>query len=997
METSAGKKEFRPTEAQARAIEGALESMAVDAAAGSGKTAVLVRRILAIAESDWAKLGEILAITFTEKAAGEFRAKLRPHVPGDQRYRLQAAWIGTFHSFCARLLRRFGPAIGLDPSFELLDENAAGMEARSSVRDTLLRLLEEGDADAETLVEEAGFGDAIGALEELIAFRWHADAALEERTECDEWEAGLLGALKSVFARARGDYLARLCELAALDFQELEIRALELLENEGAAKSCRAMFRYILVDEYQDTNDIQTELVRRLYDPASNRLFIVGDEAQSIYRFRGANVACFAKVRRLIESRQGSTLRLAHNFRSRKSIISFVNSTQGMLADGLFADPASPKPMEATREDGAGTPVIELAIPPAGDTRIASLREREARAIAAMIRQRTDEEDWRLGDVVLLFRAMGAAGTYEAALRRMYIPCSSVGGRGFLERTEVADLMAALEYASSGDEVALVTLLRSPIAGLADDELAVMAGPDGRGLRRAVANDARTALVAELPAMASHMRPSEIIRRVVNEAGLELFWAGLDPSGAALANIDRLATIARDLEREVPTTLADFTAFMSEMRSRGAKLGEVPPGAGESEAVRLMTVHAAKGMEFPVVFLPDLMRKQPASRSGWIFTRGDAGAAIAFKRRDPAKPFGTRIKTYRFKRLADDEATKSLMESKRLLYVAMTRAIDALIMPTHDGIKDSGSWHQWVRLALSRRGEPSAALRVEAGDLEGPAASGARLGEVEAYAANVEHRPSPGASRLSVTQLDSYSVCPMQYYLKYVLGLPASEVTRDDPSFIEPNVTGSIVHAMLARATDDAGQLEAAARAACLANGVAVSEKRIRELVDTAAKAVELDGGDPTGGFRELPFELMVAGATISGTIDWLRPVGGGYEIVDYKTGTSEGSRASARAEHYEVQMQAYALAAEAMIADTVVATKLVFPSAGKSIVRRMDAARRDEARRNIGRIVVGISAHRYDVPKRPPCDGCVFKRNAMCWEAKYARKAGKASKASKA
>ena len=95
--------------------------------------------------------------------------------------------------------------------------------------------------------------------------------------------------------------------------------------------------------------------------------------------------------------------------------------------------------------------------------------------------------------------------------------------------------------------------------------------------------------------------------------------------------------------------------------------------------------------------------------------------------------------------------------------------------------------------------------------------------------------------------------------------------------------------------------------------------------------------------------------------------------------------------------MQAYALAAEAMIADTVVATKLVFPSAGKSIVRRMDAARRDEARRNIGRIVVGISAHRYDVPKRPPCDGCVFKRNAMCWEAKYARKAGKASKASKA
>ena len=296
MAISAGTKGFRPTEAQARAIERTDVPMAVDAAAGSGKTKVLTERILKIVGSDWARLGEILAITFTEKAAGEFRAKLRPHVPASERFRLDSAWIGTFHSFCARLIRRFGPAIGLDPSFRMLDENAAGMEARKCVRETLLKLLEDGDDDAAGLVEEVGYATAAGCLEELMQFRWHAGQALASREGASEGEAELLGRLTKVFERVRENYLARLAEQGALDFQELEIRALALLENRHVASSARGIFSHILVDEYQDTNDIQTELVLRLFDPARSRLFIVGDEAQSIYRFRGANVSCFARV-----------------------------------------------------------------------------------------------------------------------------------------------------------------------------------------------------------------------------------------------------------------------------------------------------------------------------------------------------------------------------------------------------------------------------------------------------------------------------------------------------------------------------------------------------------------------------------------------------------------------------------------------------------------------------------------------------------------------------
>jgi len=744
------------------------------------------------------------------------------------------------------------------------------------------------------------------------------------------------------------------------------------------------MFTHILVDEYQDTNDIQTELVLRLFDPARNRLFIVGDEAQSIYRFRGANVSCFARVREVIEEKRGEAVRLAHNFRSRVGIISFVNASQRILADGLFSDPSSPKPMEATKKDSAWAPVVELVVPADEDKRAQALREREAAAIADMITENADAGRWEYGDVVLLFRSMGAADIYEAALRRRRIPCSSIGGRGFLERTEVADLMAALRYACDPDDrIALLTLLRSPIAMLSDDELAMMAGEDGYGLPSSIERHERLALIRELPSMAWHMRPSEILRRVINESGLELLWAGLDRSGAATANMDRLVTIARDLEREVPTTLSDFTSFMGEMRRQGARMGDVPPEVGGGGSIRLMTVHAAKGLEFPVVFLPDLARRPPPRNRQWIFSRGDAGAegGIAFKERDPQKPFGSRIATERFKRLVGDEAERDEMESKRLLYVAMTRAIDALVIPTHEGIKDRGTWHGWLREALADGNIERIVPRKERARRSGEEG----LGDVGAYKPGAHAGGS--ALTLSVSQLDSYSICPMQYYLKYVLGLPASEPTRDEPDRIEPNVYGQVVHAMLRRATGDEAELTAAARSECLASGVKAGDKLMARLLEDARRAMELLGADELGrGQRELPFEIAAGEHKISGTIDWLRPVKGGLEVIDYKTGTTEPAKARERARQYETQMQAYALAAEALTGEEVVATKLVFTSAGEVVERRMDAASRRDSRKSIDRIVAGIGAQDYEIKARPPCEGCIYHVNGMCWEDRAGR-----------
>ncbi|MFA5811463.1 MAG: 3'-5' exonuclease, partial [bacterium] len=609
----------------------------------------------------------------------------------------------------------------------------------------------------------------------------------------------------------------------------------------------------------------------------------------------------------------------------------------------------------------------------------------------------TASGEWSYGDVVLLFRAMTSSDIYENALRKRGIPCTSSGGRSFLERREVADLIAATRYAQDpGDSVALLTLLRSPVAGLSDDEIALMAGKDGRGLPSAIEKDERLSLVCELPSMAAHMRPSEIMRRAINEAGLEVLWSRLDPSGAANMNMDRLVTIARDLEREMPTTLANFNSFMKEMRARGGRLGDSPAGTESGNAVRLMTVHAAKGLEFPVVFLPDLMRSMPRNKNHYIFSRGDAGSGsgISFKKRNPDQPFGSRIATDRFTKFMDEEALRDEKESKRLLYVAMTRAKGALVFPMHDGIKTKGTWHEWMGKTLREHGGKEIALRVEAPAPRTSEAEGQGIAGVDLLSPPAQRARASSSRLLSVSALDSYSICPMLYYLKYVLGLPASEVTRRDTGRIEPNVYGSIVHAMLARATDDAGELIAVAISEGLANGVDVNERSAKELVADAKKAIELaHRGRISVGFRELPFELTAEGSIISGTIDWLLPVSGGFEVIDFKTGLKEMAKAEARAEQYEMQMQAYSLAAEAITGGRVLATNLVFPSAGLTLRREMDDTRRTEARENIRRIVGGIEACDYAVAKSPPCASCIFHRNGMCWEDRM-RKRGRSKKA---
>jgi ATP-dependent helicase/nuclease subunit A len=991
---------WRPTEAQRRAIEAIDRSMAVDAAAGSGKTSVLIHRILRIVgvregsarDADWSRLEQILAITFTEKAAGELRARLRPHVPLAERYRLERASVGTFHAFCAQVVRSHAAHAEVIPAFSILSEHSAGLEARKAVRETLLSLLEENDPAAHALCDAVDFRHAAGALEELMDFRWHAAHALAPRGEVEaKVEAEELRALGAVFERIRARYRERMLRAGQLDFQELEIAALALLAKQAIARTLRARFAHLLVDEFQDVNDVQMELVRRLYDPAQHRLFIVGDEAQSIYRFRGANVSCFAEARKAIAQGGGDCLKLSENFRARPGLIAFANRCQRLLADGLFSDATALRPMVAARDADAhaGPAVVELAIESPADATALARRAAEADAIAQYVGEQLAAGKLRGGSVACLFRALTSVDPYEAAFRRHGIPCRLAGGRGLLDRQEIVDLMAVLSWAAHPDDtLALLTLLRSPLVGLSDDDLAILAGPDGRALAAGAAADPRCQLAAELTEMGRHLRPSEILRRVLASSGYETICDRLDPSGAATANIDRFLAVAAGIEREVPTTLSDFTAFIAELRIRGARLGDPPAGAAADDAVRCMTVHAAKGLEFPIVILPDLFHRPASHSSRWIFTRGGAkgAAGIAFKRKDPEHPFASPEATPRFTELLERERLEEELESKRLLYVAMTRAREQLCLPIHAAIDREGPWHRWLRSILAEAH----------GDRDASVARWRPHGKArppqEPKALPVRAAPKPKPPRcegmaLTVSQLESYDRCPLQYRLKYLLGLPSGELAGGDPEWLEANVFGTVVHGALAAAIAEPHELHEILRAQCCACGLFPEEGNLRHAAKQVQRAIDLGGRERLAeGHREFPFEWRVEGRTVVGSIDWLRPAAGGLEVVDFKTGDLKAQRVPERAEAYSLQLIAYALAAEAATGTPVLATTLIFPGPGEVVAEEVDARRRREGMARIRAILAGIDAGDMAVREHPPCPTCPYHHNALCWEDRASR-----------
>jgi ATP-dependent helicase/nuclease subunit A len=795
-----------------RALEDLDTTFLVEAAAGSGKTTLLLGRIVNLVRSGRARLAEIAAVTFTEKAAADLRIRLRGELARaglhEALRELEIARIGTIHAFAAGLLRERPVEAGVDPGFTVADplttrllldrawetwlpgalaepgaaetvrdaiERGLGLErlrelafALVDARDRLDGLPEPApfaepvatlNADARATIARLGErargavkdpeDRAARALQDLLQWvqqteglpeadqarallgparlpdkpdrlgnkaKWRDKAALEEcrtgllalreRVESaravashnlvaglTRWAAGFVAAYDAVKARA-----------GCLDFLDLLLRARNLLRDRpDVRRDFQQGIRYLLVDEFQDTDPLQLEMVLCLGDGAPpGSLFVVGDPKQSIYRFRRADIETYEAAKRTLAGR-GEVLTIRANFRSCREILDAVNGVfegvmvpppDGAYQPGYVALEPSPRTM-------AGAPPAVLApspdLGPPGSASEAAAQE--ARLIAAYLRREVTAGRFRYGDVALLFRAMTSVVAYEDALRAAGIPFRTVGGRHYYDRSEVGWTIAALaSIEDPHDPVALVGALRSPFFGITDESLLALHAAGGEfcylrplpaGADPALAR--AWALLAALHRDRNAGAPAAVVERLL--AGSEVLAAyALEPQGEArVANLLKVLDTARALEA---TGALTFRGLVRWLRDRGAARYEEEESAVDADdAVRLMTIHKAKGLEFPVVVVPDLGRGGPWRAPIVLADRASGRLAVNLGRVGDAA-----ITTLDWADAESREMQRVDAEALRVLYVALTRAERALVLPVPAQPEGNGFYQHLLAL-----------------------------------------------------------------------------------------------------------------------------------------------------------------------------------------------------------------------------------------------------------------------------------------------------------
>ena len=1055
------------TAEQADAIARRDGDLMLSANAGSGKTSVLVERFVASVVQDGLRPDQVLAITFTDKAAGELRARVRARLLelGERQSAREAegAWITTFHGFCARILRAHAVAAGLDPAFAVLDPadgRAAQREAFDAALadflaapradaldlaaaytvDRLQRMVvgahdalrsrgqtrpalpapRPADPDATraalhdacvTFAAElagAGAGVAVDAAREALAVcraaldaggRFDAKATKVGRNAgalktpaADAYRAACEGHVHALADRRAVPALALVDELlgryadayaaakrarAGLDFDDLELLARDLLAGAPAiAAGYRERFERIMVDEFQDTNPLQLELLELV---ARDNACTVGDELQAIYAFRHADVEVFRARRERLET-AGRTATLATNFRSRPEILRVLNDAFGPLHErwvdllpGRDDAPAAAPVVELLVTDadawnGAAPGALGVGLPAAS-----AVKQAEARLVAQRVGALVHEEGIAPRDVVVLLRASAEMGLYERALELAGLPTLAGGGRGWWGRQQIRDLchlLAAL--ANPRDEEALLGLLASPMVGLSSDALALLA-LNAREQRMTIWDAVHEEALAPAPEDArrlgvfrewfAHEREraprlglDEVLQRALRRTRYDLHMLALPRGARRLANVHKLLRMAAAYEARRGRDVRGFIDLATAELEADAREPDAPVDLGGLDAVRLMTIHAAKGLEFPVVVVADLGRKGNLSPPDLNVGEGRVGLRLVGL--DGSRATALDFDAIEAERRAADEA-----EEQRVMHVAMTRAEERLILSGAARLGDN--WPQrgpgaapisWIAPALvpdvaaldprdpvRDHGLVRSVLNSPASDvlrLEAPApvAPGEQLAlalnggaPVNAPAPAVAPAepaalaPAPPAA-LSYSSLTRYAQCPYRFHLERGLGLPEQEPPEDlrDADVPAPaldlRVRGTLVHALLEDLdlrADAALPDAAAVRAVGAAHDTELSDAEVADLramvAAFAGSALRERLGAARAVHREHAFAFALAdGPLLNGFVDVIaEEADGAALIVDYKSDhVGDADLDTLVAAHYATQRRIYALAA---------------------------------------------------------------------------------------
>lgn len=1023
------------------------QDVCVDAGPGAGKTSVLVERFAWLVEAEKISPRRILAITFTEKAAGEIKRRLVERFSADVALRreIEQAYVSTIHAFCARLLRENAIAAGVDFGFDVLDQSEAGAlldeaaeraleELYAERPDDLARALEalhvstspfspqldvaralqsvyralRAAAVPITALRGVPVENPLPSFEELLR---HLEGLLEDpgwrenenrlakREELRRWldraarvhdvgEAleilagfqidlrGLPGALRDELKELRDESLSRVMSglagfhyrpqrellvealgriearyrerkraAGALDFADLEERTLELLERRPEiAARVTGQFEFILMDELQDTNPLQWRILERIRRPA--RFFGVGDVNQSIYAFRHAEPELFLSYRSALQRAGYKIDELRANYRSRQQILD---------AAAAFLDGASgiePRQLLAKRTFPAkDAPSVELIVA-AGDNQ-EQAEPVEASWIGRRILELRQELPVRFAEMAVLARKVEGLTEIERTLREFGIPALVVGGRTLLETREVLDVWNFLRVlANTQDEIALAGVLRSPLVGVSDETILrlKLQGSLWRalsGLEESGVDEEDRERLEWFLSLARALRrerdavsPDLLAARLVDESN---YLSLLAPHSRR--NLEKFFGLLEELHFRRRRPLAETLLEVERLRASEAASEAAPAEA--ADAVRLMTVHAAKGLEFPVVFVA---RLHQAARDNLDPVAFSPRHGFGAKWRLPQAGQGVPDPSY--KAAEEELKQKSKAEEMRLLYVAMTRAEEHLVLSYSTGERSPDSvWFKQVaaKAGLSKNSlEEADSIAWIGGVRVRRIVSRRRQAPISKWPASAVTAPvelSPPArtgqhdSSAAVTDVGEYLACPRRYFLGRYLALgaeprrgsaePGEEVIPEEASEVDGTELGSQVHALLAGAPVP----DATEEALRLAR---VFERS--ELARRLERATRVE--------REFDFAIELEEVVLRGQIDLWFEEGGETLVVDYKTGTPAGGP---RLQAYELQVRVYALAVERLTGKLPDRALLFFLETGEPAEVTLDAPTLEDARATIG------------------------------------------------
>ena len=571
------------------------------AGAGSGKTRVLTHRVAYLIQEKGVAPWHIMAITFTNKAAGEMRQRIDDMID----YGAESIWVATFHSSCVRILRRFADRMGYATNFTIYDSD----DQKTLMKDICKRL----EIDTKMYKERTFLNEISSAKNELISDQEFANQAMGDFR-------------KTRTAQVYREYQARLKQNNAMDFDDLIMNTVELLKLDPEVLNYyQEKFQYVMVDEYQDTNTAQFELVRLLAG-GKNNLCVVGDDDQSIYKFRGANIYNILNFEKHFPD--ATVIKLEQNYRSTGNILEAAN--------GVIANNEGRKAKRLWTDAGKGDKVYFEQFDSAYE---------EADFIARDIGRRVAKGEYTYGDCAILYRTNAQSRLLEEKLIASNIPYKIVGGVNFYSRKEVKDLLAYLKTVDNAqDELAVRRIINIPKRGIGAASLAKVSAyaevnslnfyqaleraREIPGLGRAAGKmEPFVDLIASLRELAALGGVSAVLEEVLEQTGYvrELEAEDTPEAQARIENIDELMNkaISYEQENEEPT----LSGFLEEV----ALVADIDSLAEDQNYVVLMTLHSAKGLEFPNVYLSGM--EDGLFPSYMSITSDDAEAELEEERR----------------------------------------------------------------------------------------------------------------------------------------------------------------------------------------------------------------------------------------------------------------------------------------------------------------------------------------------------------------------------